>query len=110
MEEGREKEYWLKHAIYLTAPAYTASLDAAMTLIPEGLQLAIYTNWVLTAGYPENERGGVTLTDDMPRGCWVRSYDFDQRFKNIEGIGRSDALAVTAIALRALAAQGSQQG
>lgn len=85
----------------------TASLDAAMTLVPEGLELAIYTQWALTEGYPENEDGSVTITDDMPRGCWVRTWGLSESggTKNIRGYARSNALAVTAIALRARAAQ-----
>lgn len=84
-------------------PAYTASLDKAMTLLPDGMQLAIYTNWVITNGYPCNENGGIEITDEMPRGCCVRTYGGDEKHKNVEGYGRSQALAISAIALRARA-------
>lgn len=70
-------------ADYINAPRYTASLDAAMTLVPEG------HNWAV-----EHSTDG--------DGAWC--YD-----KNVNNTGPSlaatPALALTAAALRARAAQ-----
>ena len=84
------------------------ALSVAMTLVPEGLELAIYTPWVLTEGYPKEEGGWIRITDDMPRGCWVRTTGRSEAggTKNIQGLARTNALAVTAIALRARASGG----
>lgn len=90
-----------------------AHLDAAMLLVPEGLQLAIYTGWPLTAGFPEQPDGGWIITDDMPRGCWVRTYgaedpEMEGATRNVHGTGRTPALALCAAALKARASLASE--
>lgn len=65
-------------------PSYTASLDAAMTLVPEGCDVTLDV---------EKGRGGAIVFDDL----------------GVEGIGRSSAatpaLALCAASLRARSAQ-----
>jgi len=88
---------WARFLKFLDCGAYES---AALMLVPEGAQLAIYTDWALTAGYPKNPDGSVTITDDMPRGVWVRSYGWGE-FENIDGEARTMALALAAFAIRA---------
>lgn len=86
-------------------PKFTTSVDAAISLVPEGLELAIYTNWALTKGFPEEDGGGWIITAAMPRGCWVRTYGLSESGfnKNIEGQAFSIACAIVALALRSRA-------
>jgi hypothetical protein len=52
---------------------YTRSIDAAMTLAPDGFELAIYTNWPLCKQYePQNDDGSWTITDRTPLGACLR--------------------------------------
>ena len=90
-------------------PNYLTSLDAAMTLVPEGMQLAIYTNFVLTRGFPQEPDGSWIITDDMPKGCWVRSYG-DEPFRNVRAEALTTALAIAAFALKARVTQEPRDG
>lgn len=65
------------------APAYTASLDAAMTLVPEGYDWAVFRT-----------NGGLTVH------AWCGSRE--------DVFAATPALALTAACLRARAAQGGE--
>lgn len=91
-------------ADYLNAPQYTASIDAAMTLVPKGLRLML-SEW-----------------DDeehlRPRGPWQAVLSVpgaDASFDLMRGYrcehGATPAIALTAASLRALSrTQGNQNG
>jgi hypothetical protein len=96
---------WVKHAVSLgdgmvrertrlgdpaTAPRYTASLDDALTLVPEGWRLSMLTSDSFTA------RWHAVL--------WVRDGTVDLRPNVPDGSAATPALALTAAALRARAA------
>lgn len=76
------------------APAYTASLDAALALVPEGVGINIERYWIAKSDGPvwsaEIATGGLP---DKPRQVFD-CYD-----------AATPALAVTAVALRALASE-----
>ncbi len=71
-----EKKAHIKRLAEYNAPAFTASLDAAMTLVPEGYQFCV------TNG----------------NGAWVRK---SAHFPTIHGDNKHPALALVAAALRA---------
>ncbi len=73
--------------------AYTASLDAAMTLVPEGWETAIYLG---------GERANVQMETQAMRDSW-----FDEGGGPIDGTAPTPALALCAAALRARASQGT---
>lgn len=70
-------------------PTYTASLDAAMTLVPEG------ASWLASRGMDEDRTGfaSITVANDDPA---IEPEDFD-------AFAATPALALTAACLRALA-------
>jgi hypothetical protein len=76
-------------SIWKLLPRYTASLDAAMTLVPEGWDWALYT------GADGRCEAGCAPADTDPEGC--RTADSDQ------SLAATPALALTAAALRARA-------
>ncbi len=90
-------------------PPYTASLDAALALasrVLPGVQLAIYTEWAMTEGEPQDADGSWTITDETPRGCWVRSYGGVER--NMSACAATPALALCIAILSAKATEADQ--
>ena len=81
-----DKHDWRNH----TWLAYSASLDAAMTLIPEGWRLANFGETVIEGNDPWNAR--------------VLEKRFDGRGGRAEGDAATPALALCAASLRARAA------
>lgn len=73
------------------APEYTASIDAAMTLVPEGWEAAIYS---------------APVGSDLNANVQIETEQMRQRpdFYPLESIAKSPALALCAAALRAKAA------
>ena len=78
-----------RRQLRLPTPAYPASLDAAMTLVPEG--------WFVMLGYQNGgQSAGASLTE-YP--AW------QNRGRNAQGTAATPALALVAAALRARLAQ-----
>ena len=75
-------------------PAYTASIDAAMALLPE--------NWVVASleWWPVTTRSSVTLRE-VRKNSWGIGYDED--CGDARSWASTPALAITAAAIRALA-------
>jgi hypothetical protein len=71
-------------------PAYTASLDAAMTLVPEGWRVG--------------SMGETVIEGDDPWNARLLEKRFDGRAKSAQGDAATPALALCAAALRARAA------
>lgn len=72
------------------APASTASIDAAMSLVPEGWEGALY--WGIEAYPPEAQLE-----------TWQMRRDMGEAFEPIKGTAKTPALALCAAALRARA-------
>lgn len=79
--------------MYGDHPSYTASIDAAMTLVPEGCAWALYSDgptYKASAEIGKHPSGG-----ELMQGDWI-------------GEGEAPALALTAASLRALSALGGR--
>lgn len=81
---------WLES--WLSVPAYTASLDAAVTLVPEGWAIASLEWWPMRQG-----GAGVALFETDSHGGYDREYCRDVRV----GCCWTPALALCIAALRA---------
>lgn len=86
----------------LNAKKYTSSLEAAMSLVPEGFAIS---DWMIWPG--EKSKVVVIGTRLRPFGTekkdsWVHDFKKDGKWR---GEADTPALALTAAALRALAAQ-----
>lgn len=82
------------------APAYTASIDAAMTLVPEGW------NWM--AGNRDQPKARAYVNNGQPH--FVSAQRPNPKLRWFEVVAVTPALALTAAALRARAALSSQEG
>jgi hypothetical protein len=78
-------------------PAFTASLDAAMSLVPEGWLPAVQAFARGNECKPAYHRGTLRR--------WTRNEQGDVSFEKLHGIATTPALALVAAALRALAAE-----
>lgn len=94
--------YWRKSrsgASLQTAPAFTSSLDAAMSLVPEG-----YT-WMMTNNHYQHEGNisGTSMGSFKHVGPWVgiRNKFSSHLSADYEGIGATPALALIIAALEA---------
>ena len=92
LEDGHGVETWAPHA-----PRYTASLDAAMTLVPEGC--GWLTGWGQTR--PDEPMGGARITRNARFVGYRENYD-----EIAVGEAATPALALCAAALRARASNG----
>lgn len=86
--------YWFKRAEIIKIPAYTASLDAAMGLVPEG--------WNSAAGQ-KADHGWAYINNRQPHFIGVGTRRNPERIW-IECNAETPAIALTAAALRAIAA------
>ena len=92
---------WISYSVgttYHACPAYTASLDAAMTLVPDGYDWTIYYA-IPTAEYPYGSTAGCSPTDSN-----VRTADTS------DALAATPALALCAAALGAHAHLGQSNG
>lgn len=94
-----------RHVVH-SAAHYTASLDAAMTLVPEGWSVARIGQDDEKLWWVELRRGFITSFDKVAIGknsVWAPHWDCEPPARGLHGA----ALALTAACLRALANGGN---
>ena len=99
------KDHNGKHVSDDTAPAYSTSIDAALTLVPDGWAVEALSIWPSPPEKADNvsrSRSSVRLVG-MSMERWGKRMIWGHSGKDgrVEGEGETPALALTAAALRA---------